>query len=138
VPSHDIPREILQFLRDYFSITASARFIRCSLNIKLVTFRSGQVFWVFFNNDNHLFFSSLPLVISRSHAPYGHGLLIFCLRVYSCTPFSSLGRFWTCLVPSVRTNLGQYGLVGKLHSMVLWVDGLLSSHLDSPCFHSWD
>jgi hypothetical protein len=47
VPSHDITREPLQFLRGSFSITASVRFIRCSLNIKLTTFCSGPVFCKF-------------------------------------------------------------------------------------------
>jgi hypothetical protein len=97
VPSHDITRELLQFLRDSFSVTASARFIRCSLSIKLTTFCSGHVFCKFSeilslvlsSNQNNLssfqfFFSAgephtlflFSLCISRSHIPLPGALFL--------------------------------------------------------------
>jgi hypothetical protein len=133
MPSHDITRELLQFIRDPFSVTTPTRFIGCSLSIKVATFCSCHVFCKL-SEILSLILCFLPeqlnplvlLQIPRASPilPFlsaylgrtpssGHGLLLIYFRMYSCTPFSSPGRFWTCLVPSVRRNSGQYGPVGN-------------------------
>jgi hypothetical protein len=97
VPSHDITRELLQFLRGSFSVTASARFIRCSLSIKLVTFCSGHVFCKFSeilslvlsSNQNNLIFQFFfsagePHMLFLFLSAYlGHTPLPVCLLLVS-------------------------------------------------------
>jgi hypothetical protein len=133
MPSHYFTKELLQFLRGSFSITTSARFIRCSLSINLVTFLLGLVFCKFSeifslilsSNQNNLIFQfffsageprALFLFLSTylSHTP-PPDVSPCLLLVYSWTPFSSPGRFWTCPIISVRRNLGQSGPAGKPH-----------------------
>jgi hypothetical protein len=139
MPSHDITRELLQFLRDSFSITTSARFIKCSLNIKLMTFCSGHVFWGFspLFNQRNLIFSFFLAGDLMCTLPFLNGLLLLFLHTLLHAFFPSPGRFWTCPVPSVRRNLGQSGPTGKLHSVVLQDENFLSPQPDPPCFHSW-
>jgi hypothetical protein len=43
MPSHDITREFIPILKDPFSFTASARFIRCFFSIKIVSLCLGTV-----------------------------------------------------------------------------------------------
>jgi hypothetical protein len=94
------------------SVTTFTRFIRCSLNIKLVIFYSGHVFYKFSeilflvlsSNQNNLssfqfFFSAEEphtlFLFSSAYPgcafPSVHLFLVY-LRVYSFMPFSSLGR----------------------------------------------
>jgi hypothetical protein len=146
----------LAILRDSLSlsVTASVRFIRCSLNIKLVIFCSGHVFCKFSeilslvlsSNQNNL--SSFQFFFSAgephtlflfSSAYLGHAfpsvcLLLVFLHVYSCMPFSSSGRFWTCHVPSVRRKLGSVWACRK--NCPLWYFGLTVFCLPSQTLHA--
>jgi hypothetical protein len=164
VPSHDITRELLQFLRDsLFSAIphrlslslSSARFIRCSLSIKLVIFCSGHVFCKFSeilslvlssNQNNlssfqfffsagepHMLFLFSSAYLGRAFPSWVCLLLVF-LRVYSCMPFSSSGRFWTCHVPSVRRKLGSVWACRK--NCPLWYFGLTVFCLPSQTLHA--
>jgi hypothetical protein len=75
----------------------------------------------------HTSLSPIPLSVS----------LLFLLCVYSCMPFSSLGRLWTCHVPSVRRKLGSVWACRKNDTpVVLRDDNFLSLQPDPLCLHS--
>jgi hypothetical protein len=80
--------------------------------------------------------SSFLLHILVMHFPRCVSFLSAFTCILSCLSPPS-GRFWTCLVPSVRRKLGSVWACSKnLPSVVLWADSFLSPQPDPPCFHS--
>jgi hypothetical protein len=106
VPSHDITRELLQFLRKSCNLLpqtlslsqSSVRFIRCSLSIKLTIFCSGHVFYKF--SEIFLLFSPVTKTTyqassSSSHLRASRALLF--LSAYLGRTFPPMGLSPSCL-----------------------------------------
>jgi hypothetical protein len=158
VPSHDITRELLQFLRDSLSLChrdSSAGLSDAPSASSSRIFCSGHVFCKFSeilslvlsSNQNNLssfqfFFSAgephtLPLFfcISGSHIPLVCLLLVF-LHVF-LHAFLLLRKVLdlSCSFCQKETRV-SLGLQEKLPSVVLRADSFLSPQPDPPCFHS--
>jgi hypothetical protein len=103
MPSHDITRESMSFLRDLLSVTTSLRGLSdasstsssrpSSFHLHIQVARSPLCM--------HSYLVSLLLSVE----PLVHTSSSVCLLLVSPSPVFSSGRLWTCHVPSVRRKL---------------------------------
>jgi hypothetical protein len=125
MPSHDITRESMPFLRDPLSVTTTLRGLSdASSTSSSWSSASGRVFCQLLS-----WRASRPLVwcLLLYAEPHTHPLLN-CLHVYCLHPLSS-GRFPTYHVPSVRRKLESAWVC-----QTLWYFGLTFFSQSMPPF----